>query len=137
MSKHAQTHEQFETDIAQYKLRLREAQELDREAAYFVDKTNQKLAAAVIEGKEFLKRTSSMLEKVKESDPRQHFASVDSYQTLYFVDAAKKSKNICYHPNRKCGKLKTATNPIVAITVAHSKSRLYRKCLFCRDFKAE
>ena len=137
MSKHAKTHEQFETDIAQYKFRLHEAQELDREAAYFVDKTNKQLEAAVADGKEFLKRTSSMLEKVKESDPRQDFAIVDSYQTLYFADSAKKSKKICYLPNRKCGKLKAATSPIVAITVAHSESRLYRKCLLCCDFKAE
>ena len=137
MSKPAKTHEQFETDIAQYKLRLREAQELDREAACFVDKTNKHYARAVIEVSELRKRTSYMLEKVKESDPRIHFEIADGYETLYFVDSAKIPKNRCYHPNRKCGKLKAAKNPITGIVVAHSESRLYRKCLFCCDFKAE
>ena len=88
MSKAAQTHEQFEAHMAQYKLRLREAEELDREAACFVERTNEHYARAVIEGSELRRRTSHMLEKVKESDPRQHFAIADGYETLYFVDSA-------------------------------------------------
>ena len=140
MSKAAKTREQFETDIApmvEYKVRLQEALELHRVAEKFVEETNKRHAAAVAEGNELRKRTSDMLEKVKESDPRQHFAIADGYQTLYFVDTAKKPKNICYHPNRKCGQLKAATNPTARIDVAHSESRLYRKCLFCCDFIAE
>ena len=107
MSKVAKTREQCETDIArtvEYKVRLQEALELDRLAANFVEETNKRHAAAVAEGNELRKRTSDLLEKVKESDPRQHFAIADGYQTLYFVDAAKKPKKCCYHLNRKCKK---------------------------------
>ena len=131
MSKHAKSREQFETDIdrmLEYKVRLRDAQELHREA----QELDKRLAAAVAEGSALRKRASYMLERVKESDPRQHFMLVGDCQTLYFAKPDKPTKNICYHSKRECDMLKHAKTPIVPITVADSESRLYRKCQRCQ-----